>query len=197
MGEDPGNRSVRWWDTNFEGFTRILFIRDNVVVEVYLILDRLVAMGGNANTTMEIAKSIDSALVGGTLGVQRGTAINVPRILAIEIPAENPARTKVEATVHIAIAEDLNDPNSAEVEIIRKVPFYVPYIGPEEQSLQLTYELIYITPGCLVISQETPVTVVPQVDPESDGLSEGFETGVFDKLDWVSFGRTRFQTGIS
>jgi hypothetical protein len=131
------------------------------------------------------------ALIEGTLGVQRGAVCQVPRILEIEIPTENPARTKVEATVRIAVAEDPNDPNSTEVEIIRTVPFYVPSTGPENQTMQLAYELIYITSGCVVVSQETPVTVIPQVEqqnPEPDGFSEGFETGDFSKFDWTSSG---------
>jgi len=157
-----GNQSAGWWNGQLDGFTRILFIRDNVVVNISLYLKNIINMGGSANIITEIAGALDLALTEGTLGVQRGAVINVPRILVIEIPAENPARTKVEATVHIAIAEDPNDPNSTEIEIFLIVPFYVPSTGSENQPMQLAYELIYITPNCVVASQEIMVTVTPR-----------------------------------
>jgi len=159
-----GDKAVGWWEESNKGFGRILFIRDNVVVNVSLSLRKLIPMGISGETTMEIAKAIDTALGEGTMGVRRGKVLKVPRILAVETPKEIFARSKIEAKVHVAIPENPQDKDSKEIEIRRTLPLYVPFVSPDEKSEDkktFTYEVTYITPGCVVTSQKIKFIAQP------------------------------------
>ena len=166
LDKELGDRSARWPDEHHRGCRRILFLRDNVVVDVYLeSLDKFIAIGGEANATMEIAKAIDSALVQGILGVQRGKAVKVPRIVAVYTPEEVASGSKVAAKVRIAIPENPQDPNSKDIEIMRTFSFYAPAIstnGESEEKRTFMYEVTYISSGCVVASRQMTIRVRPR-----------------------------------
>jgi hypothetical protein len=166
--KELGDISAGWWDERYKGFRRILFIRDNTVVSVSLFLERFLEIGGKAIATMEIAKEIDNALAQGTLGVQRGTVLKVPRIVAIETPPKLISRTQVEAKVRIAVPVNPQDKDSKEDIVIRMIPFHVPSV--DAPGNKLTYEVTYITAGCVVTSQQVTLTVTPAA-PSGSGVT--------------------------
>ncbi len=159
ISKEVGDVSAGWWDEHHNGFRRILFIRDNVVVNVSIFLEKFIDTGGSASVTMEIAKAIDTPLAQGTLGVQRGSILKVPRFSKIEIPTKLQAQTKVEAGVRLFVPETPQDPNSREIEIEKKVPFRAPIVN--ESETQVTFEVTYITAGCVVTSEQVTLSIIP------------------------------------
>lgn len=171
LSDDLGNRSVRWWTDRLEGFTRILFMRDNAVVDVHLFLDRFIEIGGAASATMNIAKAIDDALIEGTRGVHRAPTVHMPRILKVQTHEEILTGTTVEIKVHVVVPESIIGDSFGfvdrmgaeirsgvpvinrhrEVEIIRTLEYHVPRVLPEPEKV--SFEACYATPGCLIASK--------------------------------------------
>lgn len=172
-----GTRAVGWSHRR-EGqdLTRILFVRENVVVSVYLALWRLMPVGVSSETTLAIAKTIDGALVNGALGVRRGKTLKVPRIVGVETVGTISERAKLTARVRVAVAENPQDKDSKEIEVVRTLPFYTPGLNPEDRAKpesKVTYHVTYITAGCVVTSKQMTVTIRPMApspsgDPDSD-----------------------------
>ena len=168
LGGDLGQRSVRWSDEHYKGLRRVLFVRDNVVVDVSLFIDRLVEMGGLASATMEIAGAIDKALVQGTLGVRRGSILRMPRIVAVEVPAKLISRSRAQARVQIAVPGDPSDADSRDVEVVRTLPFYTPSFALKDKAEpenSVTYHVTYITTSCVVVSKEVTVAIQAAAPP--------------------------------
>jgi hypothetical protein len=79
--------------------------------------------------------------------------------VAIEMPSKIPARTKVEAKVRISVPENPQDKDSKEKEVVHTIPFHVPSVDAPDNKI--TYEVTYITAGCVVTSKQVALTVTP------------------------------------
>jgi hypothetical protein len=173
-GESLGSKSVGWWDDKRMCFRRVLLMRDNTVVDVYLFLERFIEMGGSGNATMHIAKAIDVALTSDALVVQRGRALKVPRILSIETTGAISEKATLTARIRVAVPENPQEEGSKEVEIVRTIPFDVPNLSPEDKAKsekRISYQVTYITPGCVVVSKEVTFIVQPAVSSDSGSAS--------------------------
>lgn len=165
LSGDIGNKSAGWWDVRNQGFKRILFTRDNVVVSIHLFSKELISTGLSRDVTMNIAKAIDTALAEGTLGVLRYKVLKTPRILAVNMPTNVTARTKVEAQIHIAVQDDPQNKDSKETEILRTIQFSAPAVSADDKTKpekNVMYEMTYITAGCVVSSKQVVLTLTPR-----------------------------------
>jgi len=138
LGTAFGTKAVAWSQGQDQSTRRVLFVRDNVVVSVYLALWRLVSADVSKEATLEIARRIDGALVKAMLGVQRGPNLRVPNIVAIETLGEMSAQAKFTAQVRIAIPENPQDKESKEIEVVRTLPFHTPGLNPEDKAKSLS-----------------------------------------------------------
>jgi hypothetical protein len=154
------------WSVREEGqhLGRILFVRDNVVVSINIPAPGFAESGGSTKVITKLASTIDGALVNGTLGVQRGKTLRVPRIVGLEPARAVPARATIPGQVRISVPQNPLDESSSYTEIVRSHPFHTPRVDshakPEGQE-EVTYHVTYITPGCVVASKEICVVVQP------------------------------------
>lgn len=162
LGPELGDQAVGWWLESQQGFQRILFRRDNVVVSIGMDYggDRKITVP--TETTLELANQLDLALKTGSHGVSRGTTLRIPRIVRIETPAIVSERTSVSAQVRIAVPENPQDKSGREVERVQTITLRVPGVNPEDRAKpeqKTLYQFTYITAGCVVVTAETSVNV--------------------------------------
>jgi hypothetical protein len=142
-----GTKAVAW-SVREEGqhLAQVLFVRDNVVVRIDIPAPGFAESGGSTRVITKLASTIDCALVNGALGVQRGTTLKVPQIVAVDPLNSVPAHSKVTAKAHISVPENPQDRDSKYVELVRDLAFYPRGVG-------VPYHITYITPGCVVASK--------------------------------------------
>ncbi|MCF7954701.1 MAG: BspA family leucine-rich repeat surface protein [Phycisphaerae bacterium] len=174
LSKEIGNRA-RGWTTQ-----RIDFVRDNVYVSFHLFKDRLIPAGLSPDLVMTMAKKIDEALVNGSGGVSRASVFPMPRILEVDVPEKIFAGSKNEAKVHIALPRGVNA--DSEVEIIRSLQHRAPNIGSENRK-ELTYEITYITPNCVVTSKQVVMTIINK-ENELKGLGTLFDWSRWSSIKW-------------
>jgi hypothetical protein len=164
LGSELGDQAVGWWNQSQQGFRRILLRRTNVVVSVGTDFGSDREITAPAKTAEELARAIDSALRSGSYGVVRGKTLRIPRFVQIQVPGATTERTKVSAQVRIAVPENPQDENSKEIELVRALPLHTRGLSPEEKGKpdhEATYQLTYITAGCVVISKEVTIAIRP------------------------------------
>jgi len=155
--------SVGWWDEKLKGYWRILFVRDNTVVNISLFLKRYIDLRGEARSTLEIAKAIDASLLEGSHGVKRGSVVRVPRILAVEKPQRIQGGAETQLTVQILVPRALD--KGGDYEIARPIQFQAPKVKDKKT---LEYEISYITPDCVVVSERISVVVEAKDEVSAD-----------------------------
>ncbi len=163
----PGQQSAGWWNEDYGDFERVLFVRDNIVADL-----RLLPGGVHSyRSAKEMASALDGALTDtgrveyGIEGdTRRANQVQIPRIVAVEMPSEAVAGSTIEAKAHIVVraAQDDQAPASKDVEITRAVRFIVP-AAPGESGGQMAFELTYITADCRVASRKVILTVKPAI----------------------------------
>lgn len=162
-----GQRSAGWWNEEYRGFDRIVFVRDNAVVDLRLMLDQTGQIRDPNNVTVACAKRIDAALAFGRYGVLRANEIRLPRIVSVQMPVVAGPGMQVQAEVRIVSPEaERGGGYSAknEVQITQTIPFLVPAVDPNDDSKAertIPYEVVYITTGCAIASQEATLKVNP------------------------------------
>jgi hypothetical protein len=154
-----GTKAVAW-SVREEGqhLGRVLFVRDNVVVSIDIPAPWFAESGGSTKVITKLASIIDGALVDGTLGVRRGKALKVPRIMGVEPLNRVPVHAKATAHIHISTPENPQGRGSKYAEIVRDFAFYPSGAG-------VPYHVTYITPGCVVASKEVTIAVRPGAAP--------------------------------
>jgi len=140
LSGELGNKAFGW------SRDRILFTRDNAVVFVVL----------PKELCMSLSKAIDCALAEGAVGVERGAAIRMPRILKVEAPEKIFAGMEVDIKIHVAVPEDMNV--DSEVGIVRALRCRMPQIKAESQTVD--FEVCYATPGCVMASRKFTLDIV-------------------------------------
>ena len=165
LSKELGDKAFGWWGERERGFRRILLVRDNVVISVYM-------PEMSSDIVMALAKAIDSALIEGTYGVCRRAIVRLPRIMKVQAQEEILAGTTVEVKVHVAVPEAVIGDSLGfvdrmgveirsgvpiinrhrEVEIIRTLEYHVPRVLPEPEKV--SFEACYATPGCLIASKK-------------------------------------------
>jgi hypothetical protein len=117
----------------------------------------------------EMASALDGALTdtgrveyGIEGGTRRANQVQIPRIVAVDMPSGAVAGSTIEAKVHIVMraAQDDRSAASEDVEITRAVRFIVP-AAPGKSGGEMTFELTYITADCRVASRKVMLTVKP------------------------------------
>jgi hypothetical protein len=154
LGAELTEKSVGWWEEKQKGYARVLFVRDNTVVDIYLFLKKYIDLGGKARSSLDIAKAIDASLLEGSHGVKRGSVVRVPRILAVEKPQRIYGGTETQLTVQILVPRALD--KAGDYEIARPIQFQAP---KAKDKKTLEYEISYITPDCVVVSKRISVVV--------------------------------------
>lgn len=172
LSEELGDKVFGWWGEREQGFGRILFVRDNVAVSIYLRLDVLIPTGMYSDISMTTAKAIDGALIEGTYGVCRGAIVRLPHILKVQAQEELLAGTQVDIKVYVAVPEVMNDDSlgfvdqkgaeitsgvpiidkKREVEIVRTLRYRVPVIVGKPETVG--FEICYATRCCVMASKK-------------------------------------------
>lgn len=161
LSAELGTRAVAWsHGRGGQNLVRILFLRDNVVVLVRLNFLRFESLNELNRTLRELSTRIDGALASGSLGVQRGPGLSVPRITKVDVSGSPTSQTKRTARIHIAIPKNPRDKESEEVDLVRNVPVRVhsPGAGAEGKT---SCHVVYISEGCVVASQSVDLGSTP------------------------------------
>jgi hypothetical protein len=158
-----GTKAVAW-SVREEGqhLKRVLFVRDNVVVSIAIPAPSFAESGGSTKVITKLVSTVDGALINGTLGVQRGKTLRVPRIVGLEPAGAVPARATIPGQVRISVPQNPQDKDSSYTEIVRSHPFHTPRVDPHakpEGQEKVTYHVTYITPGCVVASRVITIDV--------------------------------------
>ena len=152
-------RAARW-----KG--RILFLRDNAVVSLWLPQETLEAT----------AKLIDQSLTSGAGGVRRGSSVLVPRIIDVLAPEQASKGEKMSIKVRVAVPEgSLGDrlgcadrfgveswrlpvaDRNGDVEIVRRLWYRVPATARDPH--EMSFWVCYATAECVVASKKVTVTL--------------------------------------
>ena len=103
---------------------------------------------------------------------RRGNQVQIPRIVAVEMPSEAAVGSTVEATVHIVVPDGQAGQSGAdrETEITRTIRFIVPKSdvkAAKESGDEMTFQLAYVASDCRVASRKALTTVKPAVRSRS------------------------------
>lgn len=170
LGGECGNIAFGWINASQDSTSGILLLRDNVVVAINMRVDLLIPEGVASDVVLTTAKAIDKALVEGAGSVRRGPALQMPRIIKVDVP-ESVLPGIVDLKVHVAIpqavygvgsrgfdrlaAQAERNPlllNENEIEIVRVLRCSVPHIKVE--IADLNYLVRYFTSDCVVTSKQ-------------------------------------------